>query len=92
MLKSECNFFPEGVGGGGSGRNMNEPIFKGSNAGRGGGKLKLQIDKAYHALLISQEKRFMQRNRKWSLGKFLFLVRRVAKIEREEILSVFEWY
>lgn len=43
--------------------------------GGGGGKLKLQIDKAYHARLISQEKRFMQRNRKWSLGKFLFLVR-----------------
>ena len=60
--------------------------------GGGGGKLKLQIDKAYHARLISQEKRFMQRNRKWSLGKFLFLVRWVTKIEREEILSVFEWY
>lgn len=56
---------------------MNEPIFKSSNAGRRGREEveASNSDRAYHARLISQEKRFMQRNRKWSLGKFLFLVR-----------------
>ena len=59
-------------GGGGVGIWTNQSSKVQTLEGGGGGKLKLQIDKAYHARLISQEKRSKQRNRKWSLGNSFF--------------------